>query len=163
MKYLVFVQPFGLQHLVMSNFIRIIVRKVRKNEVTLDIRIIQVLSKTILILPFVLVHSKSERPITHLFLSRPALLPISPLMLEEAIIGIVHPFILLEESSSIQFLYFGRIGLHEVDIVLLLLSGVFEDLILTQVIRQLPESIVITSSEAPLNEIFFFVGIVIEH
>jgi len=84
-------------------------------------------------------------------------------MLEEAIIGIVHPFILLEESSSIQFLYFGRIGLHEVDIVLLFLSGVFEDLILTQVIGQLPESIVITSSEAPLNEIFFFVGIVIEH
>jgi len=125
MKYLVFVQPFGLEHLVVGNFIRIIVRKVRENEVTLDIRIIQVLSKAILILPFVLVHSKSERPITNLFLSRPALLPISPLMLEEAIIRIVHPFVLLEESSSVQFLHFGRIGLHEVDIVLLFLSGVF--------------------------------------
>jgi len=148
MKYLVFMQPFGLEYLIMANFIRIIVRKVWKNKVSLDIRVILVLCKAILILPFVTVHTQSEWPITYQVLSKVMLLPInSPklkipilfLMIEEVTIRIWNILIFLEETSTIQFLNFwGYWGIFEVMVVLLFLSSVFENLIWTQIVRQLP-------------------------
>ena len=71
--------------------------------------------------------------------------------------------VVLEESTALQFLNSGRIWISKVDVVFLLVSGVLEDLIWTEVVWELAKSVVVTSSEAPLDEVSFLVGIVVKH
>ena len=85
-------------------------------------------------------------------------------MVEEVTVRIRDVLILLEKSSTIELLNFGwNWRILEVVIVLLLFSGIFEYLVWAQVVRKLPEAVMITGSKAPLNEIFFFVRVVVEH
>ena len=70
MKYLVLMEPLSLENFIMANFVRIVVGKVRENEVTLHIWIVLILCKAILILPFVRVHTQGEWLVTDLVLSK---------------------------------------------------------------------------------------------
>ena len=51
----------------------------------------------------------------------------------------------------------------EVNVVFLLLSGILQQRIWSDMIGQLSERIVISSSKAPLNEVSLLVGVVIQH
>jgi len=84
-------------------------------------------------------------------------------IVKEVTIRIRNIFVRFEETSTVKLLNFRRSwDIFKVVIVLLFLSNIFEDLIRAQMVGQLPEAVVITRSKTSLNEIFFFVSIIIE-
>ena len=89
--------------------------------------------------------------------------PIDLLLVQEVIIRVWHPFVVLKETSSCKLLNPWGIGLTEINVVFLLLSGILQQRIWSDMIGQLSERIVISSSEAPLNEVSLLVGVVIQH
>tara|TARA_B110000305_G_C19340204_1_gene588725 strand:+ start:567 stop:1106 length:540 start_codon:yes stop_codon:yes gene_type:complete len=160
MQDFVLVEPLGLENFVMSDLVGIIVTEIRKNEISLGVW----MGEAVLVLPLVLVHSQGKllgsTDFFHgLNMSKTILL----LFVEESVKFINLVIVVLEESAALQFLNSGRIWISKVDVVFLLVSGVLEDLIWTEVVWELAKSVVVTSSEAPLDEVSFLVGIVVKH
>ena len=160
MQDFVLVEPLGLENFVMSDLVGIIVTEIRKNEISLGVW----MGEAVLVLPLVLVHPQGKllgsTDFFHgLNMSKTILL----LFVEESVKFINLVIVVLEESAALQFLNSGRIWISKVDVVFLLVSGVLEDLIWTEVVWELAKSVVVTSSEAPLDEVSFLVGIVVKH
>lgn len=159
MQDFVLVEPLGLENFVMSDLVGIIVTEIRKNEISLGVW----MGEAVLVLPLVLVHPQGKllgsTDFFHgLNMSKTILL----LFVEESVKFINLVIVVLEESAALQFLNSGRIWISKVDVVFLLVSGVLEDLIWTEVVWELTKSVVVTSSEAPLDEVSFLVGIVVK-
>lgn len=155
----VLVKPLGLKNFVMSDLVGIIVTEIRKNKISLGIW----MGETVLILPLVLIHSEGKLLGSTDFLhglnvSKAILL----LFVEESVKLINLVIVVLEKSTTLQFLNSGRIWISKVNVVFLFVSGVLQDLIWTKMVWKLTKGVVVTSPEAPLDEISFLVGIVVK-
>lgn len=120
----------------MSDLIGVVIRQEWEHEIPLDIFVVIVRSETILVLPFEFVHTDTKWSITNFILIHLTLVPVPLSLFQEAIVGVVHPFVFLEEAAASEFLYFGWIWFHKVDIILLFVSGILENLVGTQMIWQ---------------------------
>ena len=89
--------------------------------------------------------------------------PIFLLFVEESVKFIDLVIIVLEKTTTFQLLNSGRIWVSEVYVVLLFVSGVLQNLIWPEMVWELSKSIIVTSPKAPLDEISFLVGVVVEH
>ena len=144
----------------MSDLVGIIVTEIRENKISLGIW----MGETVLILPLVLIHSEGKLLGSTDFLhglnvSKAILL----LFVEESVKLINLVIVVLEKSTTLQFLNSGRIWISKVNVVFLFVSGVLQDLIWTEMVWKLTKGVVVTSPEAPLDEISFLVGIVVKH
>ena len=159
MENLVFMEPFGLQNLIMSDFIRVIAAQIGQYIVGLCF----CWQETVFVLPVVRVHAQVERLITDFLLRLNVVEPFYFLLVEEVIVAVGHPLIILKQSTSRKLLNSGSLRLSEIDISILLFSGVLENLVWRQMVGQLSDEVVVASSEAPLNQISLFVGVVVQH
>ena len=131
---LVFMQPFSFQNFVVSNLIWIIVAEVWQDIVSFGIR----MGKAVFVLPLILVHTQGEYLFTtdllhSLFMGETFLF----LLVEESVKLVDLVIVVLKEAASFKFLNSRRVWIPKINIVFLLFSGVFQDLIWTQMVRQL--------------------------
>jgi len=92
MKDLVLVQPLGLEHFVVSNLIRVVTAQVRQNVISLGF----CRQETVFILPVVLVHPKDIWLVTYFPLRLNIVKALNFLLVQEVIIAIWHPLVVLE-------------------------------------------------------------------
>ena len=84
------------------------------------------------------------------------------LLLEEPLIRIWQVLITFEEATTREFVNFGFWRLTVIQIGFLLVSRVFKNLVGTQMIRQLSQSIVIACPETSLDQVTLFVGVLVK-
>ena len=159
MEDLVLMEPLGLENLVMSHLIWIVVAQERQHIVGLGIWV----SKAVLVLPFILVHAKDEVLRVDVLLFLQVVEPLDLLLIQKVVVGIWHPLVVLEKTSTREFLDSWWILLSKINVLLLLISCILQYLIGPNMIWQFSQSIVVSSTEAPLDQVSLLIGIIIEH
>lgn len=156
---LVFVEPLGLEDLVVSHFIRIIVGQVWQDVVLLGIRV----HETVLVFPLILVHSEHELlAAVHFDGYTLVLQPLLLLANEKLLVRIGEPFIAFEVTAATQLVDLGFRRLRIIQISVLLLAGVFENLIGSKLVGQLTQSVIVASAEAALDQVTLFIGVLVQ-
>ena len=121
------------------------------------------MSEAVLILPLVLVHAEDEVLGVDVLLSLQVVEPLDLLLIQKVVIGVWHPLVVLKKTSTRKLLDPRWILLPEINVLLLLVSCILQYLIGPNVIRQFSQSIVVSSTEAPLDQISLLIGVIIEH
>ena len=119
--------------------------------------------KAVFVLPFVRVHSENKWLISNHCLFFLFLQSFNLFLVEEIVITIWHPLIILKQSTSSKLLHTRSVRLSEVDVGVLLFSCILQHLIWSHMVWQLPQSIVIACSETSLDKVTLFVCIIIKY
>ena len=96
------------------------------------------MGEAVFVLPLILIHTQSEylvaTDLLHgLLMSKSFLF----LLVEESVKLVDLVIIVLEEATTLKFLNSWRVRIPKINIIFLFISGVFQDLIWTQMVRQL--------------------------
>jgi len=85
--------------------------------------------EAVFVLPLVLVHSQDEGLIVNFLLLFNVGQSLHLLQVEEVIVAVGHPLVVLEQPTAREPLHARRVGLSEVDVCFLLVPGVLQDLV----------------------------------